>query len=133
MRETPGGVSLQLKFHPALCAADGWLAERSVRATFGQPEPVQHPVDRVARYAQQLGRAMAIALGRLQSPNQRELRGLADYSVERIGPFLSRVVRRALDQVQRRTRKHRLGRDADRFRSRVIVIEWQVVDIDPIG
>src|SRR5579862_2226842 len=124
------GFAFESDPRPRLYAAGGWLAESSVGAAFGQAESVQHPIDRVARYAQQLGGAMAIALGRLQRPNQRELRGFADDSVERVGPFLRGVVRRALGQVHRSARKHRIDRHADRLGSRVVVIERQVVDID---
>src|SRR5208282_815992 len=60
----------------------GWLAEGPICKAFAQAEPIQHPVDRVARYAQQLARTMAIALGRLQRANQCELRGLADHGIE---------------------------------------------------
>jgi len=66
----------------------GRLAEGPICKAFGQAEPIQHPVDRVARYAQQLGRTLAIALGRLQRANQCELRGLAGYGIERVGPIL---------------------------------------------
>src|SRR5580704_18218348 len=66
----------------------GRLAEGSGCKAFSKVEPIQHPVDRVARYTQQLGRAMAITLGRLQCTDQREFRCFADYGIERVGPIL---------------------------------------------
>jgi hypothetical protein len=69
----------------------GRLAEGPICKAFAQTEPIQHSVNRVARYAQQLGRMKAIALGRLQRANQCELRGLADYGIERVGPILRRT------------------------------------------
>src|SRR5580704_10992754 len=66
----------------------GRLAEGSGCKALSQVEPIQHPVDRVAGYTQQLCRAMAITLGRLQCTDQRELRCFADYGIERVGPIL---------------------------------------------
>src|SRR5260370_9645006 len=48
---------------PARALNFGRLAEGSIRTAFSQAKPLQHPVNRVARYAQQLGRAAAIPLG----------------------------------------------------------------------
>src|SRR5882757_7852058 len=67
------------------------LAKRSVASAFGHPESIQHPINRVSRYPEQFRRAMAIALRRLQCPNQRQLGGIANHSVERVGPLLLSV------------------------------------------
>src|SRR5260370_31166674 len=45
--------------------------------------PRDHPVYRVARNAEQLGRTMAVAMGLAQGPYQHTLRGFVDHGVER--------------------------------------------------
>ena len=86
----------------------GRLADGPICKAFGQAEPIHHPVDRVARYAQQVGRTMAIALGRLQRANQCELRGLADYGIERVGPILRRATTPGLGQIGCAVWQHRI-------------------------
>src|SRR5713226_8533695 len=77
----------------SLCLAHDRFAKRPIAPSFGHPESIQHPVDRVTRHAQELRRAMAIALRRLQRANQRQLGGLTDDRVKRVEPgFLGGAV-----------------------------------------
>src|SRR5258705_13486936 len=93
----------------------GRLAGVPVSTAFAQTKPIHHPVNREARYAQQFGRVTAIPLGRLQRANQRELRGVADYGVERVGPISPCDIEPALDEIGYAIWQHRIERHADRF------------------
>ena len=92
-RRDPEGIFM------AAALNSGRLEEGAMCTTFGQTKPPQHPVNRVARYAKQFGCARAIAVGRIQRANQRELRGLVDNSVQRVRPFLRGAIGTALGRL----------------------------------